>query len=191
MGRGSGQGVSRSGEVREGEGPIGDLAVEAPFGRAGLGRATVALDACRGRREDDGDPGLPASRAVLLGERALRRHALAVGRSRGRLRDHPITVHHHRAPPVESPLPSNPCGRVLRKKAPKEQPPRNLSGQRTAQARQLWRADHLSGWSHRRGKPALRRISQVPRQRGKSPRHVRDQSPPFRGVRCPPRRRQR
>ena len=79
---------------------------------------------------------------------------------------------HREPPPVESALPSNPRGRVLRKKAPKEQPPRNLSGSRTARARQLWKAGHLEEPRQRgevpspKGKAGLRRISQVPRQRG-------------------------
>ena len=136
----------RSGEVREREGSFRHSPIEPPLRRARLGRAPVALDARRAGGEHDRDPRLAAGRALLLRNRTFRRHVfrlhtLPVGRSRARLRDRPI----HGPPPVESALPSNPRGRVLRKKAPKEQPPRNLSGSRTARARQLWKAGHLAG----------------------------------------------
>ena len=93
------QGESRgtpagSGQVRERAGPLGRLAVEPPFRRAGLGRTAMALDTSRRGGEHDADPGLSAGRAMLLGKGTLRRHDLPVGRTPARLRDHPFAAPH-------------------------------------------------------------------------------------------------
>ena len=155
-----------SGEVRERErsfAPLAHRAATPPM--HDLGRAAVALDARRAGGEHDRDPGLAAGRAMLLRKGTFRRHVVA-GRQRSR--------------PVEgSPHPRAPTGRVGAAVEPTRESPSQEGAEgatspeslrlkdREGEATLESRSPRLAGWPHRRGKPVLRRISQVPRQRGK------------------------